>query len=532
MVSAPSARREALVCSLAVLVMLCGQVVAQAQVIGRIAIIELPSNFGPPPAPNLPPSGGWVQWNHADLQVGGNRIVDNRIVFPAPPTGMGVASNHATEVASRLFPDNGRSAGPIDGGKADPRRWRATSYQATWTNGADAVNVVNAINAAARTSKIINMSFGAGTNFPGAANIVRATDENAWLYRNVVTVSAGNSGPGASTIGAPANAYNVITVGATNQNLESRPDPNFARGFSPAGVAVADFSSRGPTQAGPPQYVAGRHKPDIVAPGTLVRMAAAYGNNAPPTLSNTNTARASGTSFAAPYVASVAAHLIEKGTDRHWDTDPSVVKAVLLNSAQQVGGWNGWTSANTKGDLDTNQGAGEVSTPRADVQYLTNPEQHPGRVTLIGWDHNALDAGSYLNYVFNHPLARGNILQATLDWYLEFNANDQPFQLDNLYLQVWRFNGLTPVAMVTQANSDLDNVQDIHRFVIPANGTYGLRVFFAHDNDGVANPKDDYGLAWYTTLPEPSTVTLLLTGGVFGILRYGWRRRRQAVVTS
>ncbi len=435
-----------------------------------------------------------------------------------------MVSNHATAVASRLFPAVGSF--PINGGVADPTRWQVLSYQAT-NSFAD---IASAINVVGSSNRIINMSLGGGT---GAAAVSAGTaaeyaaDRAAWLYRDLVVISAGNSGSGASTITSPGTSYNAVTVGATDQNLESPPDANFYRGNSPGGVSIASFSSRGTTPDN------GRHKPDIVAPGTNVTMAAAYENNTPLTLSNTNTLTANGTSFSAPYVAGLGAHLIEEGTDRGWNTDPVVIKAVMLNSAQQVGAWTGWTPGNTTADLDVNQGAGEASTPRADIQYLANPEQNPGPVKPIGWDYDTLAApGSFNNYVFTQSLSAGSTLQATMDWFRENDVNQNPFALDNFYLELWSFNGNTPVAMITQSNSNIDSVQDIHRFAIPADGTYGLRVHFVNDNDGAIGPPDEYGLAWYT-VPEPGSLSMVFVGAGIAATWFGvMRRKRRPDVTG
>lgn len=74
------------------------------------------------------------------------------------------------------------------------------------------------------------------------------------------TQSAANRGPDGATLGVPADSYNAITVGATG-----------ATGAAPGTASekdytrVAPYSSRGPTTNG-------RHKPDIVAPGSEMLM--------------------------------------------------------------------------------------------------------------------------------------------------------------------------------------------------------------------------------------------------------------------
>jgi subtilisin family serine protease len=89
----------------------------------------------------------------------------------------------------------------------------------------------------------------------------------------LVVVSAGNGGPAARSLTTPADGDSVIAVGAVDS----------------LGV-VAGFSSRGPTTDG-------RIKPEVAAPGVVVPVAAA----------DNGVTTASGTSFAAPLVAGMAA---------------------------------------------------------------------------------------------------------------------------------------------------------------------------------------------------------------------------------
>ncbi|MDX2032352.1 MAG: S8 family serine peptidase, partial [Blastocatellia bacterium] len=81
----------------------------------------------------------------------------------------------------------------------------------------------------------------------------------------VIVFAAGNAGPSAQTVGAPSTAKNVITVGASENVLAFGGPDRCTTADSEADSAddMSIFSSRGPT-------IDGRHKPDLVAPGTHI----------------------------------------------------------------------------------------------------------------------------------------------------------------------------------------------------------------------------------------------------------------------
>jgi len=95
----------------------------------------------------------------------------------------------------------------------------------------------------------------------------------------VIVFAAGNDGSGASTVGWPGTAKNIITAGAS-ENVQAFGGPDFC-GIGDDGADNAHdiifFSSRGPTADG-------RKKPDLMAPGTHVSggVAQAAGQRAEP----------------------------------------------------------------------------------------------------------------------------------------------------------------------------------------------------------------------------------------------------------
>lgn len=129
----------------------------------------------------------------------------------------------------------------------------------------------------------------------------RAVD-NAVAAGMIVVVAAGNE-EAFHRIGSPAGAAKAITVGASEID-----DDGIER--------VAYFSSRGPaTQSS-------AIKPDVLAPGARILSLGL----------NHGTLVLSGTSMASPYVAGLAALLLEE----HPDWTPERVKAALVTSARAV----------------------------------------------------------------------------------------------------------------------------------------------------------------------------------------------------
>jgi subtilisin family serine protease len=124
---------------------------------------------------------------------------------------------------------------------------------------------------------VLNYSIGGPGGDPSDQPLINA----ARAAGIVLSISAGNSGPGSSTIGSPGDYCNVIGVGATDIN-----------------DVIASFSSRGPGD-----FAACTDKPDVSAPGANVRSSVDGGGYA----------NFSGTSRAAPHVAGCAALL--KGID-------------------------------------------------------------------------------------------------------------------------------------------------------------------------------------------------------------------------
>lgn len=195
------------------------------------------------------------------------------------------------------------------------------------------VNVPSSLTSAFTSSynlgaRIHSNSWGSTSN----AYDVYAVNVDQFMWNNpdfLVVFANGNSGPGGSTVGSPATAKNLISVGATQQ----APNQN----------TIASYSSRGPASDT-------RFKPTVVAPGGdsngyIVSADNQTGNPPSPTC-NTQGSPFAGTSMATPAVAGLAALTRQYFRDGFYpdgiaggspvSVTAAAVKAVLVNAASDV----------------------------------------------------------------------------------------------------------------------------------------------------------------------------------------------------
>jgi Subtilase family len=244
----------------------------------------------------------------------------------------------------------------------------------------------------ADAARIVNNSWGGGSSGfytadsqrydalvrdaqPGAAVVASAGNQGM-----VIIFSAGNGGPGMQSIGMPASAKNVISVGASENVRAIGGEDRCGKIDSDADSLndIAAISSRGPTADG-------RFKPDLLAPG--VRISGGVWQDANPgTLGSSSyngtglcigalsetffpvgqewSSSSTGTSHSAPAVAGAAAlvrqYLINQGMQ---PPSPAMTKALLLNSARYL---TGVGAADTLPSM--NQGMGLLDLGRAFTQ--------------------------------------------------------------------------------------------------------------------------------------------------------------------
>jgi subtilisin family serine protease len=196
---------------------------------------------------------------------------------------------------------------------------------------------------------VISISWGDDMNGDGTSPMELACD-SAVDAGMVVCVAAGNSGPGSRTVGTPASAKEVISVGAIEDSMD-----------------IANFSSRGPTADG-------RTKPDVCAVGVDVIAPAA--NSGGGYLAH------SGTSMATPHVAGVAALMVEYNPY----ITPSEVKDILHNTSLDKGD-SGHDNTYGWGVVDSVAALGNISAIR--ITLNAGGPYDPGeQVTVTGSTSN------------------------------------------------------------------------------------------------------------------------------------------------
>jgi len=231
--------------------------------------------------------------------------------------------------------------------------------------------------------EVINMSNGVpfeDTPFPGTDSLSRKLDDKVWTYGQAYVVSAGNEGPTPGSLGRPAVAKNALTVGSV-----------FDRMYFGVGD-VTSSSSRGPTADG-------RMKPNLVAPGNMIKSAQAG-------TVNMYTDK-HGTSMAAPHVTGLAATLMEHYSDLKGR--PALLRSHLMGTAiahddlaarsndYGIGRVSGhiahWTHPNSAG-WQTSWIYGGVQGPGFAYGTVDVPPNTKRLVVVLTWDEPAASAGA------------------------------------------------------------------------------------------------------------------------------------------
>lgn len=209
--------------------------------------------------------------------------------------------------------------------------------------------------AADNGAKIINLSLGkkvSGDYHLGSFSVDKYVYENPEI---LVVVAAGNDGNAIQgrlaykTVGAPATAKNVLTVGAASSR-RTTPVINQTWGnVKPAGfplpplngtklISTEDHPSLG-SSTGPTDFES--IKPEVVAPGTFILAAKSKFSTIQTSSSeffDNNYTFKTGTSMATPVVSGLAAVLREYLRIVHHCPNPSsaLIKAIIIGNSHQI----------------------------------------------------------------------------------------------------------------------------------------------------------------------------------------------------
>lgn len=409
-------------------------------------------------------------------------------------------------------------------------------------------NSLSAYNYAATHGDVLSTSIGDSSDPSGVGTLSGLLDALAVANPNTTMVAAaGNDGPSNGTVSGPASGYNVISVGALDGPT------NYS--------VVASFSSRGPQ---PTAWYDGtntftyhngaaiRPGVDLVAPGAEIVMPAtlSVGSNA---ISFSYYSLA-GTSFATPLVAGGVA-LLDSLAKSAFDpsltnaaTQSVVTKAVLMNSADKLSGWdNGQQIMNnvitTTQALDYAMGAGRMNLNAAFTQYTTSAyvTTSPGLsysgfnlpVSSTGWGYGTALLGGINGYTLTSELFAGQEIAVTLDWLrsrswnalLGDYADLAQAELDLMIYQLLPGGG---DQLVAESISPVSTTQELY-FQLAASGNYEIQVGYSTNLFDLSGnyASQPYGIAWSVSgVPEPGSVALFLMGGgvlLFAKLRFRYK---------
>ncbi|MFG3011074.1 S8 family serine peptidase [Streptomyces cinerochromogenes] len=243
-----------------------------------------------------------------------------------------IESEHGTHVAG-ITAANGLFGGKMNG--AAPGAKLVSSRACTWTGGCTNVALTEGMIdlVTKRGVDIVNMSIG------GLPALNDGNNARAELYTRLIdtygvqlVISAGNSGPGANTIGDPGLADKVISVGAAISketwaaNYGSVVEKKYA---------MMPFSSRGPREDG-------GFTPTLTAPGAAINTTQTWLPGAPVAEAGytlpAGYSMLQGTSMASPQATGASALLLSAARQKGIDLPPAKLRTALASTADHIKG--------------------------------------------------------------------------------------------------------------------------------------------------------------------------------------------------
>ncbi|MFJ8195574.1 S8 family serine peptidase [Streptomyces sp. NPDC096152] len=243
-----------------------------------------------------------------------------------------IESEHGTHVAG-ITAANGLFGGKMNG--AAPGAKLVSSRACTWSGGCTNVALTEGMIdlVVNRGVDIVNMSIG------GLPALNDGNNARAELYTRLIdtygvqlVISAGNSGPGANTIGDPGLADKVISVGAGISK------ETWAANYGSAvekPYAMMPFSSRGPREDG-------GFTPTLVAPGAAINTTQTWLPGSPVAEAGYSLpagySMLQGTSMASPQATGASALLLSAAKREGIELKPADLRTALTSTAHHIKG--------------------------------------------------------------------------------------------------------------------------------------------------------------------------------------------------
>lgn len=355
---------------------------------------------------------------------------------------------HNTRVASVAACDHATYRGVAPGATLLDAGFDSTGWPGM-TSQEEAVAALRWAVESPHTAPVVNISYGWERD-----NNLRWTDRafDYWARHEFVLIakSAGNTG---GSITSPGKGWNLLTVGGTDDHNTVEWGDDTMAGFS-AYINPASGD---------------REKPEIVAPATNIT-AISSGNN-PIT--------ESGTSYAAPQVAGLAALLIDRnGSLTAW---PEASRAIIMASATH--NIIGPTGIPTGQEL--RDGAGAINAALADdiAQNHNTSSTNPCLESCWwGTGTSSVPEGDYLYRYFN--ATAGQYVRVAISWWSRADSPGNNYSFDrldtDLHLGVQYYNGSWWEWMSGAWSASWDNNYELVEFVAPETGSYRIAVQKAH----------------------------------------------------